>query len=146
MDLNYKGVKMFTLLMTFIKGNATRIIIGLVMTAVLSGGGWFIKNKYDNMQIERDQQIEVIAILTNEYEEAIHLAESNAEAFHEYREMIKVLDRKMHDKHQEDIKREKGIADIRERVYNVDKKDDNVSAVIRSTLDGIRLLRESKGD
>lgn len=128
----------------FLKGNAIRIGITLLITAMIGGGGWFMNNKNNNLEIALKHQIEASAIVTNEYERTLDLLAQEKNEFANYREDIKFLDKLLQDKQKEDMEVYKSTMEIKGVVNEViNEEDDAVSDVLIDALDGLRMLRES---
>ena len=135
---------MFSIITTFLKGHALKFGIGLLITAVISGGGWFINNKISNLQTELKQQIEVSAIVTNEYDRSLKILETQKREFELFRKDMVFMDGLLKDKQREDNKVANGIINIRGGLNEVIvEKDGEISDVLIDTLNGIRVLRES---
>ena len=118
-------------------------MLSVILIVALAGGVWY--HYYKTNDLEEDLAISqnTVAILANEYEQAISTAQHNAD-------MIVVNDAKHKDtlvilrsKYETDIQVLEDINTILEGTRHVDEKDDgNVSNVMRGTLDALRMLRE----
>ena len=129
----------WTFILDFLKSK----MLSIVLIAALAIGGWYHFYKVNDLEEDVAIGQNTIAILANEYEQSVATAKHNAS-------MIVVKDKEHKDtliilrnKYDNDMKRLQDANDILERTRHVDEKDDgNVSNVLRSTLDAIRMLRE----
>ncbi len=129
----------WTFVLDFLKSK----VLSILLIAALAIGGWYHFYKVNDLEEDVAIGQTTIAILANEYEQSVITAKHNAD-------MVLVKDKEhkdtliiLRDKHDSDMKRLQDINDILERTRHVDEKDDgNVSNVMRSTLDAIRVLRE----
>lgn len=129
----------WTSLIKFLKGKLSVIAIVVVLLLTTAIGLQHFKIKI--LKKDLSDQENVVAILTNEYEEALTVAEHNRleldKAELEHNRTIYILN----EKHKEDLERVKATSVILERTTNVDEEDDgNVSNILRSTLDALRVL------
>jgi len=130
---------MWAVILNYFRGN----IVNIVMVAALGAGVWY--HYYKTNDLEEDLAISqnTVAILANEYEKAIDTAQHNADVIikndGEHKKTLFII----RTKYETDLQRLRDINTILEGTKHVSEEDDgNVSNVMRSTLDAIRLLRE----
>ncbi len=130
---------MWAVILNYFKGN----IASIALVGALTVGVWY--HYYKTADLEEDLAISqnTVAILANEYEKAIDTAQHNADIIvlndEKYNETLYIV----RTKYETDLQRLRDINTILEGTRHVNEEDDgNVSNVMRSTLDAIRLLRE----
>ena len=129
----------WTFVLDFLKSK----IVSVVLIAALAIGGWY--HQYKTNDLEEDLAISqnTVAVLANEYEKAVDTAQHNADVIalndEKYNETLYIV----RTKYEVDLRRLRDINKILEGTRHVNEEDDvNISNVMRSTLDAIRVLRE----
>lgn len=130
---------MWTFVLSYLKGNVTSIVMAILLGLAV----WYHYYKVNDLEEDLLIGQNTIAILANEYEQSVATAKHNAEMVviqsKEHKEVLIVIK----DKYQEDLERLQDINIILEGTRHVNEEDDgNVSNVMRSTLDALRVLRE----
>ena len=130
---------MWSTLVSFLVKHFRPITVVIVFLSAIGYHYWVVTDYEEELKHSEN----VVAIVTNEYERALLLVEHNAEELDKFKKRQAVVMNVLKEKHMADLKRLQDIQKILEGTRNVKDEDDgNVSNVIRSTLDGLRVLRQ----